>query len=85
MAVKFEVPLSQARKVSMKVLFRDLAWNEGRAPAWSLQNIRAVQHPDLQDELVRYERADIFKKYKFGVLLVRQGQTRDDEFFSNGM
>jgi len=83
MAVKFEVPLSQARKVSMKVLFRDLAWNEGRAPAWSLQNIRAVQHPDLQDELVRYERADIFKKYKFGVLLVRQGQTRDDEFFSN--
>ena len=81
--VKMEASLSDLRKVSNKTLIRDLAHNEGRHPNWVLSNIRLVPSPELQERLARYEKADVFKKYKFGVLLVKEGQTRDDEFFSN--
>ncbi|OBZ86749.1 Signal-induced proliferation-associated 1-like protein 1 [Choanephora cucurbitarum] len=37
----------------------------------------------LQDELVRLDENSLHTKYKFGVLLVKEGQTKEEEWFSN--
>ena len=81
--VKLEIPFHNVKKLSSKVIARDIALNEGRFPNLTLTNIQAVDQPSLQEHLLAYEKADIFKRYKFGVLLVKDGQTRDDEFFEN--
>jgi len=81
--IKMELSLSSARKLSNKVLVKDLGFNEGRHPKLTLTNIRAIDHADLPSKLVEFEKADVFKRYKFGVLLVKEGQIRDDEFFAN--
>lgn len=83
--IKMELSLSSARKLSNKVLVKDLGFNEGRHPKLTLTNIRAIDHADLPSKLVEFEKADVFKRYKFGVLLVKEGQIRDDEFFANGV
>lgn len=80
---KMEVRLSAVKKISSKVLIRDMAFNEERYPNLVLQNLRSIDNPDLPNSLIKFEKADLFKTYKFGVLLVNEGQTRDDEFFSN--
>jgi len=81
--IKMEVNPASVKKISSKTLIRDLALNEERYPNYTLTNIRAIDHPALQESLVQFEKADVFKRYKFGVLLVKEGQTRDDEFFAN--
>lgn len=78
-----EVRLSSVKKISTKVLIREMAFNEQRYPNLVLSNLRAIDHPDLPEKLLNFEKADFFKTYKFGVLLVNEGQTRDDEFFAN--
>jgi len=80
---KMEVNLGAIKKPSSKTIVRDMAYNEGHFPNLTLNNIRLVDTVGLQDRLVKFERADVFKRYKFGVLLVKEGQTRDDEFFAN--
>ncbi|KAI7879201.1 uncharacterized protein EV154DRAFT_524673 [Mucor mucedo] len=38
----------------------------------------------LQDELLRLDENSLHTKIKFGVLLIKEGQTREEEWFSNG-
>ena len=51
----------------------------------TLIQIRNFDHANAQEELLKFERIELFKEYKFGVLLIREEQTQDDEFFSNSM
>ncbi|KAI8971972.1 hypothetical protein BDF20DRAFT_797071, partial [Mycotypha africana] len=37
----------------------------------------------LQDDILRLDENSLHTKYKFGVLLVKEGQTREEEWFSN--
>ncbi|GAA5794838.1 hypothetical protein HPULCUR_000186 [Helicostylum pulchrum] len=37
----------------------------------------------IQDELLRLDENSLHTRYKFGVLLIKEGQTREEEWFSN--
>lgn len=39
---------------------------------------------DLNDVLLDYEGNSFFKKYKFGLLYVKAGQTEENDYYSNG-
>ena len=67
------------KKGSSKNLIKETA----NAYSLSLTSIKAIYNPKIQDFLVRYEKSNVFRRHKFGVLLVRKGQTNDDQFFSN--
>jgi phage terminase small subunit len=51
-----------------------------------LNNVKVIRvvHDDFPKELVAYESAEIYTQYKFGVLYVADGQTTEQEMFSNG-
>ena len=67
------------KKGSSKNLIKEISFAHGI----TLANFKAINNSSLQDLLVKFEKASLFKKYKFGVLLINDGQTKDDEFFSN--
>ncbi|KAI9484065.1 MAG: hypothetical protein EXX96DRAFT_457437, partial [Benjaminiella poitrasii] len=37
----------------------------------------------IQDEVLRLDESSLHTKYKFGVLLIKEGQTKEEEWFSN--
>jgi hypothetical protein len=43
-----------------------------------------VKDPMLCNDLLEMERKMISKNYKFGILYVKQGQTKENEMFANG-
>jgi hypothetical protein len=38
----------------------------------------------MNDALLSYESGNYFKKYKFGLLYVKDGQVEENEYYSNG-
>lgn len=49
-------------------------------------NFVQVENQDIIADLVKYEeQISIMKKYKFGVLYVKDGQVAEDDMYSNGM
>jgi hypothetical protein len=50
-----------------------------------LNNVKVIRvvHDDFPKELVAYESSEIYTQYKFGVLYVADGQTTEQEMFSN--
>lgn len=51
-----------------------------------LNNVKILRviHDDFPKELLAYESSEIYTQYKFGVLYVADGQTTEQEMFSNG-
>jgi hypothetical protein len=43
-----------------------------------------VKDPALNTDLLDMERKMIAKNYKFGILYVKEGQTKENEMFANG-
>lgn len=46
---------------------------------------REVTAPELQREILQLEEQEGSLDYKFGVVYCREGQTSDDEMYSNGV
>ena len=40
--------------------------------------------PELPAKLIEYDKQMVVRKYKFGILYVKDGQTEENEMFSNG-
>jgi hypothetical protein len=40
--------------------------------------------PQITEQLVKYEKQEVWTKYKFGVLYVQEGQTEENSIFGNG-
>lgn len=73
---RFFIPSCNSNKEALKVvktMFPELA------------NIKFTEtnHPDLPQRLVDYEAQGIIRRYKFGVLYVKDGQTDENDMFSN--
>lgn len=81
--VKMQVCLQNCKKQASKAIVKELALNENRPPKLALTGLRVIDHPDLQDALVKFEKSEVFKRFKFGVVVVKEGQTKDDQYFSN--
>ena len=62
-----------------------LSYVKGQFPELSKTSFSQT-HDDveLHKDLERYEEQMIQKKYKFGILLVREGQTEEDDMMANG-
>lgn len=43
-----------------------------------------IVDPELNSKYVDFEKSGIITKYKIGILYAKDGQTTDDEMFSNG-
>ncbi|KAI8644499.1 hypothetical protein BD408DRAFT_430459 [Parasitella parasitica] len=78
-----------SEKASAKI--PDSTWKaiiETAVPGLSYQDL-ARMNKDLllssgiHDEILRLDETSLHTKYKFGVLLVKQGQTREEDWFSN--
>ena len=80
-----QVHLQNCKKQASKAIVKELALNENRPPKLTLTGLRVIDHPNLQDALVKFEKSEVFKRFKFGVMVVKEGQTKDDQYFSNGM
>lgn len=52
-------------------------------PGWHLKNVREVKDTKHTDELNMFETNESQSKFKWGVLYVKHGQTREDDMFSN--
>jgi hypothetical protein len=48
-----------------------------------LMKLIEIGDPMIQNDLLKYEQTEIIRRYKFGVLYAKAGQT-EDEIFSNG-
>lgn len=46
-------------------------------------SLHVVTNARIQDELVEVERKFMQRTYKFGVLLMKEGQTKEEEFYAN--
>lgn len=53
-----ELPSDAVRKITPKLL-RDIGCNGGRQPHMALNNIRPVSKASIQEDLLRFERADV--------------------------
>jgi hypothetical protein len=40
-------------------------------------------HSNVEFQLAEYERKEMVRKYKFGVLYIKEGQKTEDQFYSN--
>lgn len=51
-----------------------------------LRHVSFIKAEDssLDEELLMYEQIHIPKNYKFGIIYVKEGQTEEDQFLSNG-
>jgi hypothetical protein len=45
---------------------------------------KAASDHNLEEELLKFETQFIVRAYKFGVLLAKEGQRKENEVFSNG-
>jgi RAP1 GTPase activating protein 1 len=52
-------------------------------PSLNKQKIRMIKAPELVEDLQLLEERLMVKSYKFGVLFCKEGQTREEEMFSN--
>jgi hypothetical protein len=53
-------------------------------PALSKANLVRSKHPDLQDALLEYEQRNLQpRQFKMGVMLVKPGQSNEDQWYSN--
>lgn len=50
----------------------------------NLQLIKASHDEEIQEALLKYENSMICKTYKFGIILVKEGQNDENQYFSNG-
>jgi hypothetical protein len=60
-----------------------LKYTKSIYPELSGIKFEAIFHEDLTAKLIEIEHKSIQKKYKFGLLYVKEGQTNEDEMFSN--
>ncbi|PRP82793.1 hypothetical protein PROFUN_10008 [Planoprotostelium fungivorum] len=49
----------------------------------NLQLIKASHDEEIQEALMKYENSMICKAYKFGIILVKEGQTDENQYFAN--
>lgn len=80
------------QKVSMPAVSIDTAG--GRDPIEKLLNtvnpllfsagiVKEITHPDMPEAVRRLEAKERPRKYKFGLMLVKEGQTQEEDIFSN--
>jgi hypothetical protein len=55
----------------------------GAYPLLTPVKFSEISDPALTAELTKYEKQEIWTKYKFGLLYVKEGQTNEDEIFGN--
>jgi hypothetical protein len=60
-----------------------IKYTKGIFPEVSAIKLAEVAHPELPKCLVDYERKDIVRHYKFGILYVKEGQTDENDMFGN--
>jgi hypothetical protein len=53
-------------------------------PWVSRQKVQIIKSPLIVDELLNFEARQQIQSYKFGVLFCKEGQTKEEEMFSNG-
>lgn len=56
---------------------------KGEMPELAEKSFRKVENGG--DLLIEFEKQEISSKYKFGVLYVKEGQTEEDQFYSNSI
>ena len=44
-----------------------------------------IKDPQFEEQLLRYEAASVNTNYKFGILLMKPGQTEEDEIYANNI
>ena len=49
----------------------------------SFSKVKGKDDPSFEEEMIKYEQAEIFSGHKFGVLYVKAGQKDEDEMFAN--
>eukprot|EP01119_Soliformovum_irregulare_P024103 TRINITY_DN8570_c0_g2_i3.p1 TRINITY_DN8570_c0_g2~~TRINITY_DN8570_c0_g2_i3.p1 ORF type:complete len:1178 (+),score=379.21 TRINITY_DN8570_c0_g2_i3:222-3755(+) len=52
-------------------------------PQLSNLKFREASDPSVETDLIEFERKEVVRKYKFGVLYMRENQKTEDEMFSN--
>lgn len=54
-------------------------------PALANAKFSKIKDPALNQDLIELERKLIPRNYKIGLLYVKEGQTKENEMFANGM
>ena len=49
-----------------------------------LRNLRKIKDAKLVDELLKFEDREVIRNYKFGIVYVGEGQTKEEDIFANG-
>lgn len=54
-------------------------------PDMALHTLRPLEHPEFEKLFVKYEQHDpmVAKKFPFGIILCKRGQTKESEWFAN--
>lgn len=67
---------ARIRKISTKDMVKRIFQCE-------LRNLRKIKDPKIVDELLKFEDREVVRNYKFGVVYVRDGQTKEEDIFAN--
>ena len=77
------VPLSkiEPEKYSLKAVLKHT--NPTLVPCE--KKFKLLEEEEVEKSLIKYEMEQTIKRFKFGIMFVRKGQSTEEEMFNNGM
>lgn len=80
--VQQKLVTSKAAKLNKSATINDIM--KVIDPTLNRQKIKLIKDPSIVEDLKKFEECQLVKSYKFGILFCKEGQTREEEMFSNG-
>ena len=58
---------------------------EGTHPNLATLKFLEINDNNVNDQLIHYDKQEMWTRYKFGLLYVKEGQSDENQMFANGM